>query len=88
MFKTERLQELYDNLTPEDKKIFYFNHLTLDWEKYFGTSVRHGRRLILKDDESTIPLAQEKLKKFYYADLTLKTGFIVTAVWLFSKLIF
>ena len=87
-FETIKLQELYAGLKPEDKKLFFFDHTSLNWSKYFETSTRLGRRLILKDDESTIPKAHEKLKKFYYADWIVKVLFGVLGLWLLKNIFF
>lgn len=87
-FETKKLQELYAGLDDLDKKIFYFDHVTFDWVSYFGPAVRQGRRLILKDDESTMKVAQGKLKKFYYADRIIKTLLGVGAFVMLKNLVF
>lgn len=86
-FETVKLQELFAGLEVEDQKTFYFDHVTFDWNNYFESAVQQGRRLILKDDESTMPKAQEKLKKFFYADLFVKGIFGVAVLMLLKKFV-
>jgi Male sterility protein len=87
-FETIKLQKLFASLDAEDQKVFNFDHVSFDWKSYFGPAVRQGRRLILKDDEATMPKAQEKLKKFYYADMFVKVMFGVAVLMMFKKLLF
>lgn len=88
LFETKKLQELYKDLKPEDKEIFYFDHLSLNWQEYFNTSVKLGRTLILKDNDATIPKAQLKLKKLYYANVIVKSLFYLLGFWLLIKFFF
>lgn len=71
-FDTTKLHQLFAELDDEDQAKFYFNHRTINHEDYFNNSIREIRRLLLKEDESTMPKAQEKLKKIFYADLAVK----------------
>lgn len=87
-FETEKLQKLFAELNNEDQINFNFDHVKFDWLKYFGPAIRQGRKLILRDDESTMLKAQGKLKKLYWAHLFVKTLFGVGAFMLLKNLVF
>jgi alcohol-forming fatty acyl-CoA reductase len=74
-FETIKLQEIFTELDDKDQKTFNFDHKTIDWEKYQDNGMRGIRKFLLKEDESTMPKAQKKLKKLYYADLLVKVSF-------------
>lgn len=86
-FDTKKLQELFAELDDEDQKKFFFNHWSIDVREYCRAAVIQCRRLLLKEDDSTIPMAQAKLRKLYYADLFLKgvgTAFVLYNIVKFS----
>jgi len=56
-FTDGNVQELWQKLDEDDRKLFDFNLDELDWEKYFYTYVRGIRLYLLKDDMSTLPQA-------------------------------
>jgi fatty acyl-CoA reductase len=56
-FTNKNVQELWQKLDEDDRKLFDFNIDELDWDKYFYTYVRGIRLYLLKDDLSTIPRA-------------------------------
>lgn len=93
--RTKNLQELFTQLDVDDQQTFFFDHKTIDWEKYHDNGIRGIRKFLLKDDESTMEKAQRKLKMFYYANLFCKAFFSVVAlqcvfkfgVFLYNKLI-
>lgn len=60
-FETKRVQNLWNNLSSEDRKLFFFNLAEISWKEYcrFGTL---GMRVYLfKDDIHTLP----KARKYY-----------------------
>lgn len=71
-FKTEKLEKLYSELDEGDQRTFYFDHTTIDWVAYHRKGIEGVRKFIFKEDDSTIPLAQAKLKKLFYADRIIK----------------
>lgn len=83
---SDELQKLYSQLDDDDREIFYFDHKTIDWEKYHKNGVLGIRKFLLKDDESTMEKAQKKLKKFYIADLLVKAFFFFLGIQLVVKL--
>lgn len=78
------MQELFGELDEDDKAKFYFDHTTIDWKEYHHQGIRQIRRLLLKEDDSTIPQGHEKVKKLYYANAMLKAfcGFMIAYVFI------
>lgn len=83
-FETKKLQELFSELDAEDQSKFYFDHTTIDWDKFFSSGILQTRRLLLKEDDATIDKAKSKLRKLYYADIAVKA--ISTFVFLYYTL--
>lgn len=74
-FETIKLQKLFSELDGEDRQKFCFDHTTIDWNVFFRNGMIETRRRLLHDDDATIPKAQEKLKKLYFLDLSVKVLF-------------
>jgi Male sterility protein. len=60
----KNVQELWQKMDEDDRKLFDFNIDGLDWDKYFYTYVRGIRLYLLKDDMSTIPQATARYKRY------------------------
>lgn len=76
--------ELFAELDAEDKSKFFFDHSKINIKAYLHEATKQIRRLLLKEDDATLPKAREKLKKLYYADLGLK-AFGLALVLLYLK---
>jgi fatty acyl-CoA reductase len=63
-FTNKNVQELWQKLDEDDRKLFDFNLDELDWDKYFYTYVRGIRLYLLKDDVSTLPQAIARYKRY------------------------
>lgn len=85
-FETTKLYELFAELNAQDQKQFYFDHRTINWDEFFSNGIRQTRRLLLKEDDSTMKKTQLKLKKFYYVDLIVKVFFVLAFVGFVMKL--
>lgn len=85
-FETIKLRELFAELNAEDQKKFYFDHSTIELKSYLHEGVQSIRRLLLKEDDATLPKAREKLKKLYYVDLLVKGVAASFLLWYFAKL--
>lgn len=85
-FETKKLRELFNELGEDDKIKFGFDHTTIDWPRYHHNGVLQLRRLVLKEKDSTIPQAQKKVMKFYYADLAIKAFFLSILFYYLYKL--
>ncbi|KAK7595546.1 hypothetical protein V9T40_013371 [Parthenolecanium corni] len=65
LFKTDNVQSLWKNLSPEDKEIFYFDIKNVDWTEYFQCLVLGLRVFLMKDDIQTLPAARKKVTRLY-----------------------
>jgi fatty acyl-CoA reductase len=57
-----------EEMSEQDRKIFYFDVREIEWKKYFDVYVLGTRRFILKDDTSTLSIARRNLGRYYTAD--------------------
>ena len=62
LFHDTNVRFLLEQLTPEDRNIFYFDIKQLIWESYLEICVKGVRQYILKDDPSTLPKARKRYK--------------------------
>ena len=62
LFHDTNVQSLLEQLTPEDRYIFYFDIKQLNWFSYLERCVKGVRQYILKDDLSTLPKARKRYK--------------------------
>ena len=62
-FTNKNIQEIWQKLHEDDRKLFDFNIDELDWDKYFYTYVKGIRLYLLKHDVSTIPQAIARYKR-------------------------
>ena len=63
-FTNKNVQDLWQKLDEDDKKLFDFNIDELDWDRYFYSYVRGIRLYLLKDDFSTIPQALARYTRY------------------------
>jgi fatty acyl-CoA reductase len=63
-FTNDNVTRLMTHLHPQDRKIFNFDVLEIDWKPYLGQYVLGTRRFILKEDPSTFPAARSHLRKY------------------------
>lgn len=71
-FSTDKLRALFAELDAEEQSKFFFDHTKIDPEIYLYNAVRQIRRSLLQEDDATIPKAQEKLRRFYYAYISVQ----------------
>jgi len=65
-FISENSIHLLEKMSPEDRRVFYFDVRTIDWASYLETYALGTRRFILKDDPSTLPAARRHLRRMYW----------------------
>ncbi|XP_057366398.1 putative fatty acyl-CoA reductase CG5065 [Daphnia carinata] len=65
-FISENPIHLLEKMSPEDRRIFYFDVRTIDWASYLETYALGTRRFILKDDPSTLPAARRHLTRMFW----------------------
>jgi hypothetical protein len=88
-FTNSNIQELWEKINEDDKKLFDFNIGGLDWDKYLYNYVRGVRLYLMKDDPSTIPQGIARQRRYinvhtlqYSEQSTVKIerGFVVCQV--------
>ncbi|XP_017000374.2 fatty acyl-CoA reductase wat [Drosophila takahashii] len=90
---TKNTDQLWQSMSPEDKKIFNFDMTTVDWKDFF-TGVMDGIRLyFFKDAPTPESIAEGKkiLFKFYVLDRLLTSVIVLIAgafIWFLLKLAF
>jgi alcohol-forming fatty acyl-CoA reductase len=62
-FTNDNVQNLWQNLNADDKKLFYFDLSSLDWEDYIKEYMKGMRVYLFKDDLSTAPVARKKWRR-------------------------
>ncbi|XKL65009.1 hypothetical protein PGB90_005095 [Kerria lacca] len=67
IFKTDRMNEIWEKLTPEDKEHFFFNLKETNRNQFMKTAALGLRIYQMNDDISTIPSARIKMKWLSYA---------------------
>lgn len=62
-FSNNNTTTLWNNLTPNDQKLFYFSMKNFDWRDFSEKCVIGLRLYTFKDDPSTIPVARKRMAK-------------------------
>lgn len=62
-FHNDNTRKLWDKLTPEDQKTFFFSMKDFDWPAYMRNYISGLRHYIFKDDPSTIPAARKRMTR-------------------------
>ncbi|XP_050422549.1 fatty acyl-CoA reductase wat-like [Adelges cooleyi] len=71
-FRNNNTQALWDELSEEDKKTFFFDMKTMSWDQYAKACVIGLRLYLVKDDLNTLKAARNKWKKLHMAHILLK----------------
>lgn len=87
-FETKKLSQLFNELDADDKKKFYFDHSTIVHEEYHKKAIRQIRRLLLNEDEATLPEARKKVDRLLIADLAVKSFCTSFASYYLTKMLF
>ena len=62
-FTNNNVQKLWLNLDADDKKLFYFDIQSLDWEDYIAEYMKGMRVYLFKDELSNAAEARKKWKR-------------------------
>lgn len=62
-FTNDNVQKLWENLNADDKKLFYFDLSSLDWEVYIKEYMKGMRVYLFKDDLSNAAEARKKWRR-------------------------
>ncbi|KAK7595553.1 hypothetical protein V9T40_013378 [Parthenolecanium corni] len=63
LFKTDNVRSMWQNLSSEDKEIFYFDIKNVNWAEYAQCYALGVRVFMMKDDIQTLPAARKKLTR-------------------------
>ncbi|XP_005180106.1 fatty acyl-CoA reductase wat [Musca domestica] len=86
-FDTTNTQNLWKIMTVDDRRIYNFDMVALDWSKYFYNSLFGLRRFLAKEDPSTIPQAKKLLRKFQILHCAVHLVAFVGIAWLLWSLL-
>lgn len=62
-FETERVQNLWNNLSLEDQELFFFNLAEISWEEHCRTGTLGMRVYLFKDEIHTLPKARKHYRR-------------------------
>ncbi|KAK2565592.1 Fatty acyl-CoA reductase 1 [Acropora cervicornis] len=62
-FSMENYRGLIEDMSPQDREIFYFDVEKLDWDVYFNRYVIGLKKFLLKEDLANLPLAQSRIRR-------------------------
>lgn len=78
---SKKLRGLFDEMTPDDQDKFNFDHSQIEWTDYLRKAYLQLRRSMLQEDDSTIAKGAAKMKLLFYANLAVKSFFVLTFVY-------
>ncbi|XP_032590859.1 putative fatty acyl-CoA reductase CG5065 isoform X1 [Drosophila grimshawi] len=82
-FKSTHFEQIYNDITEEDRKIFKINTNDVDDYEYMKISILGGRQYVLKEPLTSLPKSRIQLRFMYVLDRVCKTlitgGFIYWA---------
>lgn len=90
-FVTDNCKVLHKTLNTKDENLFNFQMDKLDWQEYFCSYGLGIRRHIFNEDDSTLPMAQKKMKILYRRNKMFQFLLIILLLlscgWLVIKLV-
>ncbi|GFY49785.1 putative fatty acyl-CoA reductase CG5065 [Trichonephila inaurata madagascariensis] len=81
-FRCDNLIELREMQNSTDRKIFDFDIRPVEWTPYLVSYVRGIRKFLLKEDDSTLPVARRRINRLYYAELLAKLSAVLGVIYL------
>jgi fatty acyl-CoA reductase len=66
-FSNQNVQQLWNVISEEDRKIFDFNICNLNWDRFLGESLRGVRNFLLKDDPNKLSDAIKKRNRYVFS---------------------
>lgn len=76
-FHDSNVRSLLSTLSPEDKELFYFDLTQLNWKEYLKAYVAGIRLFLLKENESTLPMARKRYKILHVMHCLCQLGLIL-----------
>ncbi|XP_046419389.1 putative fatty acyl-CoA reductase CG5065 [Neodiprion fabricii] len=84
-FGNQKIQQLWGQLGPEDKKIFPFSMRTLDWNDYLLNLVRGTRQFIAKESDETLESARRWGYRLYLIHIAVCLILGILTLWVIWK---
>ncbi|XP_015522200.1 putative fatty acyl-CoA reductase CG5065 [Neodiprion lecontei] len=81
VFLNDTLRDLQDQLSSEDRAIFFMDTKDICWDDYLYEYILGIRKYCLKDDPSTLPRARRVFQYLYIADRILRIVFVGFIAW-------
>jgi len=66
-FSNQNVQQIWNVISEEDRKIFDFNLRNLNWNGYLGESLMGVRNFLLKDDPNKLSQAIKKRNRYVFS---------------------
>lgn len=63
-FRSERIKAICEDMSKEDKEIFFCDLRKIDWDEYFKEYIKGIRLYLLKDPLATLEAARIKWNRF------------------------
>lgn len=86
-FNVSKAIAIEEKLSPEEKKIFYFNIDPPDFKLYAQNCILSSREFILKESPSTLPKARMQLKVLKAIDILNSIFWIISFGWIVKALL-
>nr|XP_012136054.1 PREDICTED: putative fatty acyl-CoA reductase CG5065 [Megachile rotundata] len=86
-FRNDNVVKLWQKMNAVDRKIFFFDMKSLDWEQYFYLHIRGLRVYMLNDSFDTIEDSVARFRKLYWLHQAVRTAVIVLGLWITVSLI-
>ncbi|XP_071580009.1 putative fatty acyl-CoA reductase CG5065 [Temnothorax nylanderi] len=88
-FRDDNVQQLGEQLSPEDRKTFMFDVSQIEWSSYLEHYILGIRQYILRESPDTLPAAQSRMTKLYWVHNAVQlVGLIIMLCVFFSLLYF
>ncbi|XP_073817826.1 fatty acyl-CoA reductase wat-like [Musca autumnalis] len=87
-FDTMNTRHLWESMSFEDKKLFNFDMISLEWNEYFQNNTKGLRLFVAKEEPATIPAARSSLKRFRIYHLVIKSFVYMALLWMAKTIFF
>ncbi|XP_073817824.1 fatty acyl-CoA reductase wat-like [Musca autumnalis] len=87
-FDTANTRHLWKSMSSEDKKLFNFDMMSLQWNVYLQNNAKGLRRFAAKEEPSTIPAARSSLKRFKICHLAINSIVFMALLWIVKNVFF
>ncbi|XP_071570402.1 putative fatty acyl-CoA reductase CG5065 [Temnothorax nylanderi] len=88
-FRDNKVRNLGEQLSPEDRETFMFDVTQIDWSSYLENYILGIRQFILRESPDTLPAARSRMTKLYWVHKAVQlVGLIIMLCVFFSLLYF